>query len=173
MLYSEIEQILGCMPDSAIQFILPNMSPQFSEQASQLWKTVSEPETVKTYRSTISLSWKILSNIVHLLWLAICSIIVLFDWGNRTSRRSIQWIQQGIQAFQARQSEDLLFQTKAVLLSASKEALKKTVTVARRELGLPAEPTPLLSTSTAGESQVAVASPLAELKAQTDEVGLP
>ena len=115
------------------------MSQPLSERANQLWKTVSEPDTAKTYKSTLALSWKILKDFAHLIWLALCSVIVIVDWSSRNSTRLINWVKKNIQNFQARSSEELASDAKQALLSVSQDALHKTVVTARKELGLPTE----------------------------------
>lgn len=112
------------------------MSQPLTEQANQLWKTVSEPDTAQTYKSTFAITWKILKDLVHLVWLTLCSVIVIVDWLSRTSTRLFNWIKKTIHSLQNQSPEDLAFNTKQALLSASQGVLRNTVANARKELGL-------------------------------------
>jgi hypothetical protein len=65
-------------------------------QATKFTKLVFDPKTAETYSSTLTLTIAILTELVQLIWLAICSVLVVGNWigdnAIRLGRDSRQWL---------------------------------------------------------------------------------
>jgi hypothetical protein len=66
-------------------------------QAAKFTKLIFDPKTAETYSSALALTIAILTELVQLIWLAICSVLVIGNWigdnAIRLGRDSRQWIQ--------------------------------------------------------------------------------
>lgn len=119
------------------------MSQQFLSQARELWQTITAPETVKSYQSTLSLTWQILQRLGKTLWLGLCLVLVAFDWvgstGISVGRSARAWL-EGLQQVK---TEDVASQTGQRLLASSQASVTNAITNARKQLGLAEKPTVL------------------------------
>lgn len=118
------------------------MSEQLSKQASELWNTISAPQTAETYKNTFTLTWQILKRLGLTVWLALCLIIVAADWIADTAIRSGKTVRLWLENLQNQDSEKLAAVTGEQLVSLSKQSLFQTVANARKQLGLPEKQMP-------------------------------
>ena len=121
------------------------MSQQFLNQAKELWQTLSAPETVKSYKGTVALTWQIVQRLGKTLWLGLCFILVALDWIGTTgigAGRSLRAWAVGLQAnLQEVKTEEIAAQTGQRVLESGKTGVTNAIANARQQLGLAEKPT--------------------------------
>jgi hypothetical protein len=120
-------------------FYIP-MSKQLSQQTTELWKTLSAPQTLETYKNTISLTWQIFQRLGQTLWLALCFTLVATDWLANTAITTGKASRTWLEHLQHRKPENLASETGQQLLHVGKTGLSQVIANARQQLGLPEKP---------------------------------
>ena len=128
------------------------MSKQLSEQASELWKTISSPQTAETYQNTLSITWQILKRLGLTIWLALCLVLVGADWVTGTALSGGKSMRAWVEKLKNSDSEQLTAMTSEQMLTIGKQGLANAVVNARKQLGLSEQTvTPLLAPADTAE----------------------
>ncbi|MGJ3246095.1 MAG: hypothetical protein ACFE0I_08480 [Elainellaceae cyanobacterium] len=121
------------------------MSSKIQNQSAKVWQILANPETAKTYKDAIVITWNILKETAVLLWLVVCLVLVAADWFWTNSilagRRSRLWLS----SLEGVDTSDLTSEAGKKLLSASKASFLGTISQAREQLGLPQKKDPVLA----------------------------
>ncbi|BAU10719.1 hypothetical protein LEP3755_12110 [Leptolyngbya sp. NIES-3755] len=107
---------------------------RIKEQAAKLWQLLIDPETFGAYRSVVMTTWSILRETGVLLWLVVCLVLVVGEWGSKTAIA----IGQGMRGWMDRISstEQLAPETGKALLEAGKSTVSFTLNQAKSQLGI-------------------------------------
>lgn len=116
------------------------MSSQLSSQASKLWSLVSAQTTLDIYKQAITVTWQILKETALLIWLAMCLVLVLFDWIGTNSILAGRGLKQWFANLQQSETDQLASDTGKALLTVGKTGIASTIALAREQLGLPEKP---------------------------------
>jgi hypothetical protein len=128
------------------------MSNQISSQASKVWKTVSDPATVDTYKQAGNLTLAILRETGILLWLIICLGLVAFDWFWANSIAAGQRTRTWVNNLGAQGTQGMAVEARKTIVSVSKTGLASAIAQAREQLGLPEKQQPVLEEPVATSS---------------------
>ena len=116
------------------------MSSKIQAQAAKFWQSVVSAETIGAYTKAIDVTWTMIKEAAILLWLVLCLVLVIFDWGYDVStsagRRARTWW-EGLSKVD---SNDIATETGKQLVEVSKASLSSTISQARSQLGLPDKP---------------------------------
>ena len=116
------------------------MSSKIQAQAAKFWQSVVSAETIGAYTKAIDVTWTMIKEAAILLWLVLCLVLVIFDWGydvSTSAGRSARTWWEGISKVD---SNDIATETGKQLVEASKASLSSTISQARSQLGLPNKP---------------------------------
>ncbi|WP_287280641.1 hypothetical protein, partial [Okeania sp. SIO2G5] len=75
-----------------------------------------------------------------LLWLVLCLVLVIFDWGYDVSTSAGRSARSWWEGISKSDSNDIATETGKQLVEASKASLSSTISQARSQLGLPDKP---------------------------------
>lgn len=124
------------------------MNNPIRSQATKVWGMIKDPATGATYNQTVSTTWTILKETGYLLWLVVCLTLVFGDWiwhtGYRTGWSTREWINN----FEKPKTDRIAQDAGQGMLEASKSALASAITTAKNQLGIEAQPEPLLASGT-------------------------
>ncbi|MGG6268101.1 hypothetical protein ACQ4M3_27510 [Leptolyngbya sp. AN03gr2] len=111
---------------------------RIKEQAAKLWQLLIDPETFGAYRSVVMTTWSILRETGLLLWLVVCLVLVVGEWGSKTAIAIGQGMRDWIDRISS--SEQLAPETGKALLEAGKSTVSFTLNQAKSQLGISSEP---------------------------------
>ena len=126
------------------------MSQKIQAQATKFWQSVVSADTIGAYAKAIDVTWTIIKEAAILIWLIICLVLVIFDWGYDVSTKAGQNTRAWWDGMSKTDSNDIAAETGKQLLAASKASLTSTISQARGQLGLPNKPkaTPAIAPTT-------------------------
>lgn len=116
------------------------MSSKIQAQAAKFWQSVVSADTVKAYTNAIDVTWTIIKEAGLLIWLVICFVLVIFDWGYDVSTSAGRKTRAWYDGISKVDSNDIASETGKQLVAASKASLFSTISQARSQLGLPDKP---------------------------------
>lgn len=116
------------------------MSSKIQAQATKFWQAVVSADTVKAYTNAIDVTWTIIKEAGILIWLILCFVLVIFDWGYDVSTSAGRKTRDWYDGISKVDSNDIASETGKQLVAASKASLFSTISQARSQLGLPDKP---------------------------------
>lgn len=112
-------------------------------QASKVLQLITSADTFAIYQNAVTVTWKILVEAALLVWLTICLVIVVFEWGWQTSvgigRNTRAWWDSTLSSTEG-SGDQVASEAGKALLTAGKNSLDFTITQAKSQLGLPIDP---------------------------------
>jgi hypothetical protein len=125
------------------------MTQKIRSQASRFWNTVASADTATAYKNAIEVTLQILKEAAVLVWLVLCLVLVVFDWGTERAIAAGRGTRTWISTLSDRDSTQLAEGAKQTLLTASKSSIAATLAQARQQLGLPEKDVPTDTSSRA------------------------
>ncbi|HEY9615725.1 MAG TPA: hypothetical protein V6C64_02720 [Microcoleaceae cyanobacterium] len=112
-------------------------------QAAKVLQLITSADTFATYQNAVAVTWKILVEAALLVWLTICLVVVVGEWGWQASvgagRNVRAWWNSTLSSTEG-SGDRVASEAGKALLTAGKNSLEFTVTQAKSQLGLQIEP---------------------------------
>lgn len=112
-------------------------------QAAKVLQLITSADTFATYQNAVAVTWRILVEAALLVWLTICLVVVVFEWGWQTSvgvgRQARTWWESTLSSTEG-SGDRVASEAGKALLTAGKNSLDFTITQAKSQLGLPISP---------------------------------
>ncbi|MGI0485214.1 hypothetical protein ACN4EK_07235 [Pantanalinema rosaneae CENA516] len=112
-------------------------------QATKVLQLITSADTFATYQGAVAITWKILVEAALLVWLTVCLVLVVFEWGWQLSvgagRNARSWWDSTLSTTEG-SGDRVASEAGKALLTAGKNSLDFTITQAKSQLGLPTEP---------------------------------
>ena len=118
------------------------MSPKIQAQAAKFWQAVVSVETINAYKKALDVTWTIIKEAAVLLWLVVCLVLVIFDWGYDVATNAGRKTRTWWDGLSKVDSNEIATETGKQLMAVSKASLYSTISQARSQLGLPTKPEP-------------------------------
>lgn len=128
------------------------MASKIQAQAAKFWQSVVSVETVSAYTKAIDVTWTIIKEAAILVWLIVCLVLVIFDWGYDVATSAGKSTRNWWDGLSKVENNDIAAETGKQLVAASKASLSSTISQARSQLGLPDKPQQPESTVSNGTS---------------------
>ena len=136
------------------------MSSKIQAQATKFWQSIVSADTINAYTKALHVTWTIIKEAAILLWLVVCLVLVVFDWGYDVATSAGRNTRTWWNGLSKVDSNDIASETGKQLVAASKASLSSTISQARSQLGLPNKPAaaePASKTSTTNGSSAPAA----------------
>ena len=116
------------------------MSSKIQAQAAKFWQSVVSAETISAYAKAIDVTWTMVKEAAILLWLILCLVLVIFDWGYDVVTSAGRGARTWWDGMSKVESNEIASETGKQIVAASKASLSSTISQARTQLGLPNKP---------------------------------
>ena len=138
------------------------MSSKIQAQAAKFWQSVVSAETLNAYTKAIDVTWTMFKEAAILLWLVLCLVLVIFDWGSDVATSAGRGARSWWDGMSKVDNNDIAAETGKQIVAASKASLSSTISQARSQLGLPDKPEETsVASSTPNATSNYAATPLA------------
>lgn len=115
---------------------------RIQSQADKLWQLLISPDTAAAYGRVVAITLNIVKEAALLVWLTICLVLVVFEWGWHSSiaagRGLRGWWDNTVNNMQG-SNDQIASEAGKALLTAGKNSLDFTLTQAKSQLGISAE----------------------------------
>ena len=111
------------------------MTQKIRSQASRFWSVLVSADTLSAYKHAIDVTLQILKEGILLIWLVLCLVLVIFDWGSAKSISAGRGLRNWYGNLEKTDSTQIASDAKEKLLSASKASVNITIAQARQQLG--------------------------------------
>ncbi|OLP17288.1 hypothetical protein BST81_15840 [Leptolyngbya sp. 'hensonii'] len=116
------------------------MENRIQPQIAKVWQSLTDPSVLDTYRQTVAVTWKLLKELVLLVWLLLCLVLVLGDWFWANSILAGRNFRDWLNSRKEVDSQELASNAGKALLNAGVSSVFSIMATARNQVGLEGEP---------------------------------